>query len=402
MIAPAPGLIRLLDPRPPGPVNFTIDFLWNEDLSLTAWINKLEAERNPTPITAAFRVPGQQESIESIFYTNQRKRWLVRVVLLRWTQRVWLKRTQCNVDMIDMQPIADKDAIFLTDTKHHVIFRFHRRDVFKNLLTNICMSDEMLPSPRAPTNPWTNSVLTLQQTLGICQQLVADYGKRGQCPPVLFSAFWAARFSLKRFFSENAALLAQHAMRSYFKDLHELNIAVVFDTISSLLANAGLGFSPVAIRRWLMQTPHTPLHREWLELARDYTLYMNLHIQVRPNWHNETYIDMDVARLYARTVPNTRTIIRRTRPPIAPQGVLAGLPSALQGALTGLPSASQRAPSGTPSGTIIEMPHAPQEGSIGLLGLPLMILDISANDISGSDISYNAAIEMIRNALFHD
>jgi hypothetical protein len=295
-------------------------------------------------------------------------------VLHRWTQRVWSRRTQCNVDMIDMQPIADKDAIFLTDTRHHTIFRFHRSDVFKNLLTNICMADEMLPAPRYPTNPWTNSVLTLAQTLGLCQQLVADYAKRGLCPPVLFSAFWAARFCIKRFTQENSAALAQHAIRSYFKDLHEYNIPVVFDTISSLLLNAGLDFSPVAIRRWLLQ-PQTPLHIEWLELVRDYTLYINLHIQVRPNWYNEAFIDVDVTRLYARTVPNTRVIVRPLRR-FSPQTSVS------------------------PPSVIIEVPTVPQGAPIGLLGLPMMIMDISANDILGSDLSYDMAIQLIRNALF--
>jgi len=329
-----------------------LDILWNEDLSLTEWTKRLTDARNPHPISAALRAPDFVSRMEAIFYGNQRKRWLAFVVLRRWTQRVWSRRTQCNVDMIDMQPIADKDALFLTDTKHRTIFRFHRSDVFKNLLTNICMADEMLPAPRYPTNPWTNSVLTLAQTLGLCQQLVADYATRGLCPPVLFSAFWAARFCLKRFMQENSATLAQHAIRNYFKDLHEYNMPVVFDTISSLLSNAGLDYSPVAIRRWLLQTP-TPLHREWLDFVRDYTLYINLHIQVRPYWYNESFIDVDVARLYARTIPSTRVIIRPVR---------------------------QLVPQGIPTETVLP--------------------PLSTIDISGSDISYTMAIQLIHAALF--
>jgi hypothetical protein len=55
------------------------------------------------------------------------------------------------------------------------------------------------------------------------------------------------------------------------------------------------------VRRWFRQTPVTPLHREWLDLARDYTLHLNLHIQPRPSWHDDTGIARDVRRLYART-----------------------------------------------------------------------------------------------------
>jgi len=147
-------------------------------MTLTNWISKIDQ------CEADFA-----ERTRAIFTANQRKRWLARLAVVRWTQRVWMKRVQCNVDMIDMAPVPDRDAIFLTDTKHRMIFRFHSRDVFKNLLTNICMSDEMLPTPRYPTNPWNNSKLTLAQTMGLCQQMVAAYGRKGRCPPVLLAAF---------------------------------------------------------------------------------------------------------------------------------------------------------------------------------------------------------------------
>jgi hypothetical protein len=266
--------------------------------------------------------------------------------------------------MIDMKPIADKDAIFLTDTKHRTIFRFHRNDVFANLLSNICSSDEMLPTPRPPTNPWTNSPLTEAQTMGLCQQLVKDYGRRGRCPPVLFAAFWAARFSLKRFQEENSSLLAQHAVVSYFKDLHEHNMSVVLETIMNLLTGAGLDYSPSAIRRWLAQMPQTPLHKEWLEMARDYTLYINLHVQIRTSWHSEDRIYSDVRRLYARTTidpPSQRITALRN----------------LTTAITGVP---------------------PVPPMFGLMGLPLILHPYY--DASGNDMTSELAIQLIQNALF--
>jgi hypothetical protein len=166
------------------------------------------------------------------------------------------------------------------------------------------MSDEFYPTPRAPTNPWTNAKLTLAQIIGVCEQLAADYGRRCRSPPVLFAAFWASRFNLKRFQEENSSLLAQNAITQAFKDLHGENHTMVFETITNLLSSAGLQFSPYAIRRWLHQTPVSALHREWLELARDYTLYINLHVQVRSHWHTEERIYRDVRFLYERTIPS--------------------------------------------------------------------------------------------------
>jgi hypothetical protein len=298
-----------------------MDALWSQDMSLTEWVKKCES------------VPESR----AIFESTQRKRWLARLVLQRWTQRVWLKRVQCNVDMIDMLPVPNNKAVLLTDVKHHQIFRFHRNDVFTNLLTNICMSDEMLPSPRTPTNPWTNEPLTMPQTMAICQQLVADYAGRGICPPVLFSAFWAARFSLKRFQDENSAMLSQHAIRSYFKDLHEHNEDIVLDTMTNLLTSANQDFAVATIRRWLRQSPQTPMHREWLALVRDYTLYMNLHIQARPHWHAEEYIYRDAQRLFRRTVfPQSERMRILQNPALNPNNIIPVPPQSLY-ALMGLP-----------------------------------------------------------------
>jgi len=361
---PAPGHIRILAP-PPAAGAGIISFMWYKDLTLTEWIDKIdqsECDISENPIANALRPANYVECLKGLFYSNQRARWLGRIALSRWTQRVWLKRAQCNIDMIDMAPVADADAIFLTDTKHHTIFRFHRRDIFTNLLTNICMSDEMLPTPRQPTNPWTNEALTLTQTMGLCQQLAADFGRKGRCPPVLFAAFWAARFSLKRFQEQNSGLLAQHAVTSFFKDLHEHNHNVVFDTITNLLTNAALEYSPLAVRRWLRQTPITPLHREWLELARDYTLYINLHVQVRASWYTEDYIYGDVGRLYARS---------SMRPPVS-ERIQALHSDALHPLI----------------------PAAPP--MFGLLGLPLLLQPGAMEEV----MTQAEALLLIQNALF--
>jgi len=361
---PEPHHIRILTPPE---ANSMLSFLWIQDMTLTEWIRKIEQREldvSSNPVASALRPADYNVRLRAIFETNQRARWLARLVQQRWTQRVWRKRTQCNVDMIDMKPIADKDAIFLTDTKHRTIFRFHRNDVFTNLLSNICSSDEMLPTPRPPTNPWTNSPLTEAQTMGLCQQLAMDYGRRGRCPPVLFAAFWAARFSLKRFQEENSSLLAQHAVMAYFKDLHAHNMSVVLETIMNLLTGAGLDYSPSAIRRWMAQTPQTPLHKEWLEMARDYTLYINLHVQIRTSWHSEDRIYADVSRLYARTTID---------PPSQRITALRNLTTAIAG-----------------------IPPAPP--MFGLLGLPLILHPY--HDASGNDMTSELAIQLIQNALF--
>jgi hypothetical protein len=313
LTCPDPSFIRLLEEPRENPHGLKI--LWDTDYTLTEWhtmIDKRRIDLSNNPYLDAFDLSGQIAFMCDVFATNQRMRWLARVVQRKWTQRVWRKRTQCNVDMIDMAPIPDVDAVFMTDTRHRQIFRFHRSDVFSNLLSNICASDEMLPTPRAPRNPWNNMKLTLAQIMGLCAQLVQDFAKKGMCPPVLFAAYWASRFDLGRFESENSALLSQHAIRAYFKDLNPDNIYVFEETIMNLLTAANLDYSTTAIRRWVNLTQQTELHLEWLALVRDYTLYMNLHVQARPTWHSIERIYVDVVRLYDRMIlpPSAPTRIR--------------------------------------------------------------------------------------------
>lgn len=312
---PPRGAIRLLDP-PSDPSSNFITHYWARDHTLAEWHETLaNLDREHTAMlpngagesvsvtTSASSIlgPSHCNAVRKIFYDNQRKRWLARKAINLWRYRIWAKRPQCGVDLIEMGPVSDRDAVFVTDTANKTVYKFHRRDIYNCLLSNICMSDEMLPCPRAPTNPWTNAPLTLGQTISVCQQLVADYARRGRCPPVLFAAFCTAGYNLNKFLSTNSSLLSQYAITAYFKDIHDHNRPVVVDTILQLLNTAGVSYSLPAVRRWFRQTPITPLHREWLAFARDYTLYLNLHVQTRETWYTEEYIYRDVRRLYSRT-----------------------------------------------------------------------------------------------------
>jgi hypothetical protein len=303
---PTSGQIRLLNP----PTDNLIEHLWDRDRSYTEWQDYLaDVKRETTDVSSSDDVlntsilypPGFYEKACSLFESNQRQRWLARKVWTRLTQRIWRKRTQCNVDLIDMAPIEERDALLLTDTTNRTIYRFHKRDIYNCMLSKISTADEMLPNPRPPTNPWTNQPLTLGQLIAVSQFLLRDYAARGRCPPVLFAAFCAAGYDVKRFQNENSSFLSQYAITAYFKDLHDHNRDAVVETALQLLADAGVSHSPVAMRRFFRASPITEEHRLWLTLCRDYTLYINLHIQARPHWYDDAAIHRDVRRTYAST-----------------------------------------------------------------------------------------------------
>ena len=300
---PSAGVIRPLTAPVTG-----FEYWWDRDRTLTDWIQDIEecdAEEISgdviLPAASLFYTRQYSQAIRDIFFTIQRQRWLARKTLRRLQQRIWSRRPQCAVDLIDMAPITPADTVTLTDTRNRAIYHFHRRDIFGSLLSNITAADEFLPTPRPPTNPWTNQPLSLSQTLAICQQLTANWAKRGACPPVLFAAFCASGYDVDRFEAENASLLGKHAIQKFFREINDQNRNTFCETIFQLLADASIHFSAPAIRRWARQTPITPSHKEWLDMARDATLWLNLHIQARSGWSDESVIYDDVRSLYNRS-----------------------------------------------------------------------------------------------------
>jgi len=295
----------------------------------------------------------------SEFIANQRLRMAFRRILGLWRWRRWIRDPVCNVDLIENTPVKDTDAILFADTSIGKIYRFHRRDIFNTMLTNLAQADEMLPMPRPPTNPWTNEPLTYTQLIGVCKQLIRDYGRRGICPPLLFAGFCAARFDLRRFEEENSSILAQIAIRNCFKELVPTNADVVYESMTQLLGEANVNYSPVAVRRWLRSPPPAAAVKPWLDIIRDYYLYVNLHLQTRPTWHNLSIIRGDVRALWSATrVPEaTSSRIRFLRSAIEPSHSMnESLLALLLPSLTDFSTASTgtTATAGTTGGDVME------------------------------------------------
>jgi hypothetical protein len=200
-----------------------------------------------------------------------------------------------------MEPVSDTDALLLTDTTQRTIFRFHRNDLYNTLLFNLALTSNMLPTPRAPSNPWTNKPLTYGQTMAVCLALLRDYAVRGICPPPLFALFWEARFHLPTFERIAAPTLGYYAICSYFKDVGSHNYDFITATIQNLLTQAGYFITEAVLAQWIRAQELTATQREWVALVRDYMIYKNLHIQVRPLWYGVAGILDDVRELYARS-----------------------------------------------------------------------------------------------------
>jgi hypothetical protein len=382
---PAAGLIRPLMPPCEG-----LEHWWARDRTLTEWTADIEeCEAAPIPVGGDIILPGAAalhpsdyaNIVRALLWDIQHQRWLARKFLRRIQQRIWSRRVQCDVDLIENTPVSERDAVLLTDTRNRAIYRFHRRDIFNNLLSKITAADEFLPMPRPPTNPWTNQPLTHAQTIALCQRLTADYATRGTCPPVLFAAFCASGYDIHRYESENPSLLGQHAIQAFFRDIHDHNRDTFCETLFQLLADAGVNYSMTAIRRWARQSPLTLAHRDWLAIARDYTLWLNLHLQPRRTWNDEAEIHREVRELYARTpmreADTAGPRLRALRMPVAPPSLVR------RQALTGEP---------------IIIPFRPPTTSALSLLFPdvTTILDISGNGAMSSA----EAIALIHQALF--
>jgi hypothetical protein len=344
----APGLIRILTPPTPG-TGFLFDQWHWLDGTLTHWhcrMDETEESIQKSTFCRAMYPADYMERVRALFTTNQRRRMLFRCLLARLRYRIWSRRPACNVDLISLEPIPPADVIEMIDTGARTLFRFSRNDVHKTLMSNITLSDEMLPMPRAPRNPYTNAPLTLAQTIAICHRLVAHTVRRGGCPPPLLAAFWAARFDIKRFHDENTAALSQYAIREYFAEINDDNIYTVYQTILTLMSFAGrFPTTRRGIDTWLRTRPLTLQHTAWLELCRDYTLYLNLHVQSRPHWYDETAIRADTLALMHNTpFPRMAPLILPPPPPL-PSNPLSPLLSPVLASLSPLSLLLQPQPS---------------------------------------------------------
>jgi hypothetical protein len=386
---------------------------WWRDRTLTEWIDDIEQTRADISANTLFRAvypPTYAVDVAALFYENQHRRWLVRVVIQRLRQRVWAKRPACNVDLIDLQPIKPADAIAITDTTNKQVYRFHRRDLLNTVMSNLTLSDEFMPTPRHPTNPWTNEPFTRAQTMAVCHRLSADFVQRGRCPPPLLSAFWAANFSIKRFLAENSAVLSQYAIRNFFREINDDNFSILYDTMTGLLDDAGVDFSPIRVRRWLNLTPTTQSHQLWLNFCRDYTLYLNLHIQVRPTWYSPEYIYRDVHALFSNTrMPeptSTRLrVIRGQSIPIAAADTPHQADTTPQPTIDVPVHTPQLTPALTLPTSLLGFTPTEALGVHGLLGLMLQPptlphATIIAQDVSGGTMTLDLALQLIQDSLF--
>jgi hypothetical protein len=401
---PEHGRIRMLTDPDTQPSHYLRTWWWR-DRTLTEWIDGIREATTDVSNNPMVRIvfgPAYPQQITELFYANQRNRWMARKFIQRIRQRIWSRRPACNMDLIEMTPVIERDAIHITDTINRRVFRFHRRDLLNTVMSNLTMSDEFMPTPRHPTNPWTNEPFTRAQTMAVCNRLAADFVKRGHCPPPLLSAFWAAGFNIKRFQRENSAVLSQHAIQNYFRDINDDTFTTIFETMTTLLDDAGCDFSPLAVRRWLRETPITSAHREWLALCRDYTLFLNLHVQARASWFTTEGIYRDIRAAWSRTQmppvgapPARLRVVRGQTATVVPVAPFSFPPSPPRPPLTALLTLPTTLP-------------PPTDAVQGLLSLMLPPLPVNipsaatttATDLSGTEMSLELALQLIQDGLF--
>jgi len=313
----------------------TIDNVAPAEKTTSYWLQ--ECAKNPT---ADMLTP---------FYEKQRHRAAFRKLLLHWRLHNWKDRPAvCNIDMIEgtTLPEDSPDAVIVFDMRRQLKYRFHYRDLFSSLMNNLTLADELLPTPREPTNPWTNEPFTYAQIVAVAKYICRHFGKAGRCPPVIFSAFAAAQYNIKAFSDDNSSLLAQIAIRNCFKEFSAANQEILLDSMAHMLAEANINFSIVNLRRWLRSNPSPTQVQPWLHMARDYYLYINLHIQSRPEWDSNSSIWRDVRELYRNTQFNATAASERVRqlrvivPPNTqptPAPATQSIPSLVHLILPGLP-----------------------------------------------------------------
>lgn len=265
--------------------------------SLTKWSNLLKLTENENEDENE----NEGETITA-FFENQRARWLVAKVLSKWRWNMWKRSPKCNVDLILGEEIPEKFSFYLTDTVNKTVYKFHRNDVARHVVSKLSslMEGTAHPSPQKITNPWTNAPLTFAQEIAVCQRLLEN--GMGFCRSPILAAYCASRFDIKKLSTEYAGLLVQNALTSYYSNLTEFNREAICEELITLLKRAGVSIHQArAFDKWFTDTETSTdpsviaLRKEWLSVVRDFVVFKFLQIQIRTNLYG------DVRALLERT-----------------------------------------------------------------------------------------------------
>jgi hypothetical protein len=207
-----------------------------------------------------FWSPELREAIEDAVFLVLQKRFLLRQFLHHWRFRRLQKGNTTDL-LTDEVP---KNPVSIVDWKINKVWTFEATSMMRDITTRLYNHDGFFEDPLSPRNPYTNQLLSANQTISLWNQL--SYSGIPVSTP--FTSFRAARWNLKRFSAEQSIPLQLFAFRKTMKDMsHYDTLERMLDFIQTAYNHEAVDCYNQAYSHALVKYPENPLVKRWQHLC---------------------------------------------------------------------------------------------------------------------------------------
>jgi len=313
-----PGTLRPLtsmfeDPTSSSLGHFFHSHYWSHDRHLSEWLDFIKTWKDQEP---AFRTLGMTvPDFETLFYKEQRMRWIARKWIRKLRLRCLNKHMADDADLFTTLPIPAESCVTVYDYKTRSCYKFHTNTMVKMILNSLTYASYAIADPQQPKNPYNNIPWTLAQSISITQQVTRNLSLLNRFVPVFISRWVMCGCDAKAFAKAwNRTLQIDAAVKLFEKPEQGEGYVLFCEVVEDLYTNhceISAGFVKRYITR--RQLPES-IMKEWDTFVMSQWIWEN-HKIIYGKWKSPEELDSHFLRLHlhtnawVRTAP--RTILRR-------------------------------------------------------------------------------------------
>lgn len=202
-----------------------------------------------------------QRTFSRLTRENQRLRWAFKRLLTLWLGK--RLRPANTEDPVSLE--APAEPIRITDWTARRYYLFEAKTLLRDIRTKLYLNDQLFPTPQPPKNPFTNSPLTLAQTIHVTNSL-----RRLGYTDWAIESYRVSGFNLATFKARFQYYLKIRALNTVFQRPTEDDcVDLLFDFIHEQYTAADMRMPRTDIWLWFMrnrpENPRVYAWRKWCE-----------------------------------------------------------------------------------------------------------------------------------------
>ena len=317
-----PGTIRFLTDENV-PYDWIRTTIHAYDRTMEEWLELIACLKRAKPtrsVTGNMKCPFSSRHvagafIEHLLYKNQRLRWTIRKFLLRVRTRIMDKRIVGTEDLCTTEAIPTHHLVTVYDIKTRNKYQFHTNTIARMIVTSLCTSAWGIPSPKLPTNPYTNIPWTTAQCMSIVSQIIRNQAAFHRQTNALILGFKQSHYRIEGFFMRFRVTLRVTAATNLFKDTANADSRELYNEILDYMFEDIPASQSTPLKLLKSRTFPEAYMKLWDKLVIGYFLHRNHGMLIFPY---KSIRDLEAEfhllnkRTYAYWVSNIR-IVKRTR-----------------------------------------------------------------------------------------